>query len=69
MSEETRFIELETRLTYAEDLLDNLNQTLSSQQIELLELRRLCRDLIEQLRSMPAAHEQSLAKDNIPPHY
>lgn len=68
MSHDERLTELETRLTYAEDLLDSLNDVVAKQQMELLELRALCRELINQLRQQEPSVSTS-AKDNIPPHY
>lgn len=68
MSTENRLIDLETRLTYAEDLLDSLNDVVAKQQMELLELRNLCRSLLEQLKQHAEPMSNS-AKDNIPPHY
>ncbi len=68
-AQEERLIELETRLAYQDDLLDHLNKTLAEQQQELLELRTLCRKLLQQIRQAPEQATQWRAEDEVPPHY
>lgn len=68
-TQDTRFIELETRLTYAEDLLDSLNRTVADQQLEILELRQFCEQLLKQLKEAPLSGDSRSAADEIPPHY
>lgn len=68
MTDEERLIELETRLTFQEDLLDTLNHIVAEQQQELMQLKDLCRDLLTQLRQLPEARQRS-ADEERPPHY
>lgn len=65
---ESRLAEIEIKLSFNEDLLEELNRTVAQQQQRIADLEQLVRDLRLQLqRSLPPdsagpAHE-------IPPHY
>lgn len=65
---DTRITDLEIKISYAEDLIDELNRTVyrQQQQIDLLlvEIKAL-RDLV---RNAAPAEARSL-RDEIPPHY
>jgi SlyX protein len=65
---DTRITDLEIKISYAEDLIDELNRTVyrQQQQIDLLlvEIKAL-RDLI---RNAAPAEARNL-RDEIPPHY
>ena len=65
---ESRITELEIKLAYAEDLLEQLNMTVYRQQQKIDVLERAFREMRQQqLASMPA--EQLSLRDEIPPHY
>ena len=61
-----RLTELEIRSTYAEDLLDTLNQTIFRQQEQIDMLIREVRALRQQSAGAPSPRP---AQDDIPPHY
>ncbi|PKO33021.1 MAG: SlyX protein [Betaproteobacteria bacterium HGW-Betaproteobacteria-7] len=65
---DTRITDLEIKISYAEDLIDELNRTVyrQQQQIDLLlvEIKAL-RDMV---RNAPPAEARNL-RDEIPPHY
>lgn len=70
MSEE-RLIELETRVAFQEDMIQELNRALYRQQKQIDQLEALCRSLVDHIRDLAAAgaggpgnlpHEK-------PPHY
>lgn len=65
---ESRITELEIKISYAEDLIEELNRTVfrQQQQIDLLVVE--IRALREQLRNAPQAEQLSL-RDELPPHY
>jgi len=63
-----RIIELEAKLTLAEDLLDELNRTVFRQQQEIERLQAQMRQIVLQLHSAPSAEARS-AEEEIPPHY
>lgn len=64
---EQRLADLEIKASYADDLLDQLNQTIFRQQQQI---ERLARELEALRRQMPegSAPFQSL-RDELPPHY
>jgi uncharacterized coiled-coil protein SlyX len=67
-----RIAELEAEVAFQADGLRELNEALSSQQLELLSLRREMRVLGDQfraLRSAVAEHHPAEASDERPPHY
>ncbi|MBX3666671.1 MAG: SlyX family protein [Burkholderiales bacterium] len=65
---ESRLSEIEIKLGFSEDLLEELNRTVARQQQEIAELQRQLRDLRLQLqRSLPAEHDSPAHE--IPPHY
>ncbi|MGE5467871.1 MAG: SlyX family protein [Ignavibacteria bacterium] len=65
---ETRINELEVKLAFAEDLLEELNKTVYRQQQQIERLQKEMRELREQMAaSMP--NEGRSLRDEIPPHY
>lgn len=65
---DARLTELETKLAFAEDLLETLNQTVVRQQDQIDSLQQQLRLLNERLKdSRP--DETRAPRDEIPPHY
>jgi SlyX protein len=65
---ESRLTELETKLAFAEDLLETLNQTVVRQQAQLDSMQQQLRLLHQQLQdALP--DEARTPRDEIPPHY
>ena len=62
-----RIIELETRLTYQDDLLQKLDEVVASQQKEIDELKLQVRHLSQQLQVVHQSTPQS--EEPPPPHY
>ena len=65
---ESRINELEVKLSFAEDLIEQLNLTVFRQQQQIDALQRDVRELREQMRSAIPAESRSL-REEIPPHY
>jgi SlyX protein len=65
---ESRLTELETKLAFAEDLLETLNQTVIRQQAQLDSMQQQLRMLHQQLQDALPDEARSL-RDEIPPHY
>ena len=65
---DARLTELEIKLGFTEDLLEELNRTAYRQQQEIAQLQRAIRDLRDQMRASTPAEQASL-KDELPPHY
>lgn len=69
---EEAIIELQTKLSFQEDLLESLNQVVTDQQAQIAKLERTVEAMIVQIHSMQSS--QSATQDNdpqqeIPPHY
>lgn len=65
---QARLTELETKLTFAEDLLETLNQTVVRQQVQIDLLQEQLRLLHRQLQDA-RPDETRTPRDEIPPHY
>jgi SlyX protein len=65
---EERGTELEVKLSFAEDLLEELNRTVFRQQQQLEQLQLEIRALRQQIQ-MQAPNEPRNAADEVPPHY
>lgn len=66
---EDRLINLETKITYQEDLLEELNKTVYQQQQKLDQLEEFCRTLAGQVRSLAEAGNEGKVTNERPPHY
>jgi SlyX protein len=65
---ESRFAEIETKLSFSEELLEALNRTVYRQQQQIDQLQQELLALREQVRSALPAEARSL-RDETPPHY
>ncbi len=65
---EARLIEIEIKLSYAEDTLDVLNRTVFRQQEQIEQLRQLVVRLANQLQDMAPPERRGLEEER-PPHY
>ena len=65
---ESRLTELETKLAFAEDLLETLNQTVIRQQAQLDLFQQQLRLLHQQFQDALPDEARTL-RDEIPPHY
>ncbi len=68
MSEE-RFIDMETRLAHQDQLLNELNDVVTSQQAKIMQLEELCKTLIQRVRAGDEGLPESDPGDERPPHY
>ncbi|WP_296764212.1 SlyX family protein [Thiobacillus sp.] len=65
---QARLTEIETKLAFAEDLLDTLNQTVVRQQDQIDSLQQQLRLLNDRLKDARPDESRTL-RDDIPPHY
>lgn len=66
--DESRLAEIEIKLSFNEDLLEELNRTVAHQQQRIADLEQMVRDLRLQLqRSLPP--DAGAPAHEIPPHY
>jgi SlyX protein len=65
---ESRLAEIEAKLSFSEELLEALNNTVYRQQQQIDDLQQELRALREQVRSALPAEPRDL-RDETPPHY
>lgn len=65
---DTRITDLEIKISYAEDLIDELNKTVFRQQQQIELLVAEFKALRDQVRNAEPGEARSL-RDEIPPHY
>ncbi len=65
---ESRLIALETKISFAEDLLDELNRTVFRQQQQIEQLQQQIRLLYQQMQAGGPAERRD-PREEIPPHY
>ena len=65
---ESRITDLEIKLSFAEDLLEELNRVVYRQQQQIEALQQELRALRQQV-STSLPNEQRSLRDEIPPHY
>jgi SlyX protein len=65
---ESRITELEIKICYAEDLVDELNRTVFRQQQQIDQLINHIMTLREQVQAAVPGEQHSL-RDELPPHY
>lgn len=66
---EEKIIELETRLTYAENAVDELNRTIAGQNKEIESLRKFCAELKKKLDEIYESGSAGAVESRRPPHY
>lgn len=66
---ENRLIELEIKVAYQEDLVQDLNQIVTRQQRQIDRLEQVCHQLTEHLKNIQTHHGLSESVDQTPPHY
>ncbi len=69
MNNEERMVELESKLTSQEDLLDVLNQTVYRQQKKIDQLEELCIALAKRMSNMQGQDAGDMPANERPPHY
>ncbi len=66
--DETRLADIEMKLCYAEDMVDELNRLVFRQQQQIERLQEAVRQLNDQFQTLAPREFRSL-RDEIPPHY
>lgn len=65
---DSRLTELEIKLAFQDDLLDQLNTVVTQQQRQIDELQRCVQQLLEHILANPQQGDTTY-KHEIPPHY
>jgi SlyX protein len=66
---EERFVTIETKLAYQEDLLEELNKVVYQQHQKLSQLEVVCSTLAKHIQSLAEAGGEGRAGNERPPHY
>lgn len=67
--DESRLIDIESKLAHQEDLLAELNGALTNQQAQLTRLQALSEALIDRVRSAEGGSPEGDPVNERPPHY
>ncbi|QLB20762.1 SlyX protein [Vespertiliibacter pulmonis] len=65
----THLTELETKITFQEQTIEELNQALVDQQFVLDKIQQQVRHLAEKLQGAQGSNIASLVEETPPPHY
>jgi len=66
---EDRLVGVESKLAFAEDMLEALNLTVFRQQQQIDQLQQQVRLLYQQMQNSNSAGEKADAREDVPPHY
>lgn len=66
---EERLINIETKITYQEDMIEELNKTIYQQQQKLDRLEMICESLARHIQALAAAKDEGMPAHERPPHY
>ncbi len=66
---EERLIDIESKLTFQEDLVEELNKTVYQQQLKIERLEAICEALAQQVRALNEAWNDRASVNERPPHY
>lgn len=66
---EQRLTDLETKISFHEDQIEELNKTVYQQQQKIERLEAICEALARQMRSLADAGNEKGAANERPPHY
>lgn len=66
---EERLVNIETKISFQEDLVEELNKVVYQQQQKLNQLEAFCTSLAGQIQSLAEAGNESKPANEMPPHY
>jgi len=67
--DDQRLIDIETKLAYQEDLIQELNKTVHSQHLKISKLEESIRSLTLRYNSLAEHNDSEYPIDEKPPHY
>jgi SlyX protein len=66
---EKRLENIETKISYQEDMIEELNKTVYQQQQKLDQLEAVCKTLARHIQSMTEPGNEGMPANERPPHY
>ena len=66
---EERLVAIETKITFQEDLIEELNKVVYQQQKKLDRLEAVCESLVRHIESLAEARNEGMPANERPPHY
>lgn len=66
---EERLINIETKIAFQEDMIEELSKTIYQQQQRLDRLTAACQSLAEHLEALATAKDGGMPANERPPHY
>jgi len=69
MMHDDRLVEIESKIAFQEDLLQELNKTIYEQQKKIARLEAICNSLIGHVKELSEAATEGGAINDRPPHY
>jgi len=66
---EARLVNIETKITFQEDLIEALNKAVYQQQKKLDRLEAVCESLVRHIESLAEARNEEMPANERPPHY
>lgn len=66
---EERLINIETKITFQEDMVEELNKIVYQQQKKLDRLEAICESLVRHIESLAAERNEGAPANERPPHY
>ena len=66
---EERLENIETKISFQEDLIEELNKTVYQQQQKLDQLEEICRALARHVQALAEAGNEGKSGNERPPHY
>ena len=66
---EERLVNIEAKITFQEDLIEELNKTVYQQQQKLDQLEAVCQSLARHIQSLTEAGSEGKPANERPPHY
>jgi len=66
---EERLVNIEAKITFQEDLIEELNKTVYQQQQKLDRLEAICEALAKHIQSQAEGRNEGMPANERPPHY
>lgn len=66
---EERLVDIESKLAHQDQLIDELNDVVTKQQEQIMQIEKLCNSLVNRIRTMVDTQTDDAPPDERPPHY